>query len=163
MTDDKITMLYDLRQDNTSNRSSFGKWYPRQVHTTTLGLDGLADYIHLHGSVYTRDIVHGMVMKLRDSIVELLEQGVSVKLEGLGTFYTTLEADGADSPDDYDVRRNLRGVHIRLLPEKRSYGRLTSQAFAERVVMRRRLTIDRHGRLAGGHQVLEVFARTRAA
>ena len=115
------------------------------MRTSTLNTHGLANHIVEHGSVFTRDVVEGMVIKFRDCIVELLSRGIGVKLEGLGTFYPTLEATGADSPIGYNVNDNLIGVHIRFLPEKRAGEQLTSQAFAQTVQLRQRLVIDRHG------------------
>jgi hypothetical protein len=145
MANEKIAMQYDLRQNNTKNNSSFGKWYPWAVRTSTLNTHGLADHIMSHGSVFTRDVVEGMVIKVRDCIVELLASGVGVKLEGLGTFYPTLEAIGADSPVGYDVNKFLLGIHIRFLPEKKAGEQLTSQRFAQMVDLQQRLVIDRHG------------------
>ena len=46
-----------------------------------------------------------------------IAQGVAVKLDGLGTFYPTLEAKGAESPVGYNVMDYLKGVHIRFTPE----------------------------------------------
>ena len=145
MADNKIAMQYDLRQNNTSNNSSFGKWYPCAVRTSTLNTSGLANHIMEHGSVYTRDVVEGMVIKVRDCIVELLARGVGVKLEGLGTFYPTIEAAGADTPVDYNVNDYLQGIHIRFLPEKKADEKLSGSTFAKMVRLERRLIIDRHG------------------
>lgn len=145
MADSKIAMQYDLRQSNLRQNISFKKWYPYAVRTSTLNTKGLANHIVEHGSVYTRDVVEGMVVKFRDCIVELLSQGVSVKLDGLGTFYPTLRASGADSPEEYDVNEHIEGIHIRFLPEKVKDEQLTSQTFAKQVVLRQRFVVDRHG------------------
>lgn len=145
MANVKIAMQYDLRQNNTKNNSSFGKWYPWAVRTSTLNTHGLANHIMEHGSVFTRDVVEGMVIKVRDSIVELLSTGVGVKLEGLGTFYPTLEATGADTPVGYNVNEKLKGIHIRFLPEKKADEKLTSPTFAQMVHLQQRFIIDRHG------------------
>ena len=144
MSENKIAMQYDLRQSNKQN-FTYGKWYAQAVRTSTLNTRGLADHIMSHGSVFTRDVVEGMVIKFRECIVELLMQGVGVKLEGLGTFYPTLEATGADSPEEYDVNDYLKGIHIRFLPEKTRDDNLTSPTFAKMVELQKRMVIDRHG------------------
>ena len=144
MAENKIAMQYDLRQSNKQN-FTYGKWYAQAVRRSTLNTRGLADHIVRHGSVFTRDVVEGMVIKFRECIVELLMQGVGVKLEGLGTFYPTLEATGADSPEEYDVNDYLKGIHIRFLPEKTRDDNLTSSAFAKMVELRKRMVIDRRG------------------
>ena len=145
MADSKIAMQYDLRQNNLRQSSCFKKWYPRAVRTSTLNTKGLANHIATHGSVFTRDVVEGMVIKIRDCIVELLAQGVGVKLDGLGTFYPSIEASGADSPDNYDVSEHLTGIHIRFLPEKEEGEKLSSPAFAKKVLLEQRFVVDRHG------------------
>ncbi|MBR6319268.1 MAG: hypothetical protein IKR50_02375 [Prevotella sp.] len=145
MANSKIAMQYDLRQNNLRQSPSYMKWYPRAVRRATLNTKGLANHIVSHGSVYTRDVVEGMVAKFRDCIVELLSQGVGVKLDGLGTFYPSIEADGSDSPENYNVNDHLTGVHIRFLPEKVKDEQLTSQAFAKRVHLQQRFVIDSHG------------------
>jgi len=145
MADSKIAMQYDLRQNNISSSPSFGKWYAHAVRPSTLNTRGLADHITSHGSIFTRDVVEGMVIKFRECIVELLMQGVGVKLEGLGTFYPTLETTGSDSPEGYNIDDHLQGVHIRFLPEKSHGDELTSPAFAKKVLLTHRMTFDRHG------------------
>ena len=145
MADSRIAMQYDLRQNNNKHSSSYGKWYARTVRRSTLNTRGLADHIVSHGSVFTRDVVEGMVIKFKECIVELLMQGVGVKLEGLGTFYPTLETEGADSPDEYDVNEHLKGLHIRFLPDKAHDDNLSSRALAKTVFLRQRLVVNRHG------------------
>ena len=145
MADNKIAMQYDLRQNNTTGCASYGKWYAQAVRRSTLNTRGLADHIMSHGSVFTRDVVEGMVIKFRECIVELLMQGVAVKLEGLGTFYPTLETTGADTPEYYDIDEHLKGVHIRFRPERASGDDLTSPVLAKMVELQRRMVIDRRG------------------
>ena len=36
-----------------------------------------------------------------------------MKLDGLGTFFPTMESKGAESPVGYNIRDYLKGVHIR--------------------------------------------------
>ena len=138
----KIAMQYDLRQNNNRGSSSFGKWYAHAVRRSTLNTRGLSDYIMAHGSVYTRDVVEGMVIKLRESIVELLMQGVGVKLEGLGTFYPTFECTGADSADEFDINQNLKGVHMRFKPERTKDEDITSRSFKQKCIMKRLQSVD---------------------
>ena len=158
MVDSKITMQYDLRQNNTTGCASYGKWYAQAVRQSTLNTRGLADHIMSHGSVFTRDVVEGMVIKFRECIVELLMQGVGVKLEGLGTFYTTLETTGADTPEGYNIDDHLKCVHIRFRPERASDDDLTGPTLAKKVAMRQRMVIDRNGVLIRKPAVVEDFS-----
>ena len=51
----------------------------------------MAKHISEHGSVYTQDVVFGVLEKFRSCLVEMLLESKRVKIDGLGTFFTTLE------------------------------------------------------------------------
>jgi hypothetical protein len=138
-------MQYDLRQNNNDKNTAYGKWYPSAVRNSTLNLKGLAAHIQGHGSVYTRDLVEGVMLKFKDCLVELVSQGVGVKIDGLGTFYPTLEAKGATTPVSYDLSSNLVGVHIRFAPENAAEERITSRAMKSQVAFSQRMIFDMNG------------------
>ena len=145
MATNKIAMEYALYQNNVKDSSANGKWYPRAVRNNTLDLDGLTDHIASHGSIYTPDVVQGVLKKFSQCMVEMVSQGIGVKLNGLGTFYPTLEADGADSPVEYNLTNCLRGVHLRFLPDDSSRAALTSRAMLKKVAMKQRMIFDKSG------------------
>ena len=139
-------MQYDIIQNGNEDSTAFGKWYPRAVRTSTLNLKGLANHIQGHGSLYTEDVVLGVMTKFRDCLVELVSQGVGVKIDGIGTFYPTLEAKGAETPVKYNLDTYLQGVHVRFLPEDVSEEQITSRAFATKVSMKQRMIFDNTGK-----------------
>ena len=53
-------------------------------------------------------------------IIYEVYQNKKVKIEGLGTFYTTLECakGGAVSKDKFNILKDVKGLHIRFLPEQ---------------------------------------------
>jgi predicted histone-like DNA-binding protein len=138
-------MQYDLRQNNNDQNSAYGKRYPKAVVTSTLNLRGLANHIAEHGSPYTEDVVKGVLEKFTSCMVELVKQGVGVKLDGLGKFYPTLEAKGATTPISYDLATNLSGVHIRFRPEGVLDDDITSRQLKSKVMFAQRLIIDKNG------------------
>ncbi len=146
MAKEKISMAYNLRQSNMENSSTYGKWYPQPVRRDTLSLRGLADHIADHGSIYTRDVVLGVLTKFTTCMVELVTQGIGVKLDGLGTFYPTFEAAGAETPVGYDVNAYLKGVHIRFWPENTQLDQITSRAFKEKCVLSQNMIFDKAGK-----------------
>ena len=146
MAKSKIEMQYDIIQNGNEDSTAFGKWYPRAVRTSTLNLKGLANHIQGHGSLYTEDVVLGVMTKFRDCLVELVSQGVGVKIDGIGTFYPTLEAKGAETPVKYNLDTYLQGVHVRFLPEDVSEEQITSRAFATKVSMKQRMIFDNTGK-----------------
>lgn len=145
MATNQIEMQYDLRQNSSENNRAYGLWFPRAIRHSTLNLKGLANHIQGHGSIYTIDVVFGVLTKFKDCLVELVSQGTGVKIDGLGTFYPTLEASGAESAVGYNINEYLKGVHVRFLPENTDTEKITSRAFAEKVSMKQRLIFDMNG------------------
>jgi predicted histone-like DNA-binding protein len=145
MADNKISLQYDLKQLNNDASSAHLKWFPWVVRKDTLNLRGLADHISEHGSIYTQDVVEGVLKKFTSCMVELIKQGIGVKLDGLGTFYPTIEAKGADTPVDYDLSEKFLGLHIRFTPEGAKLDRITSRALLQQVAFRQHMIFDVHG------------------
>ena len=117
MAKDKIAVRVNLRQNTNQKSDQYGHYYPYLDKNHTLSLRGLAKHISDHGSIYTRDVVQGVLTQLSECIPELCAQGIPVKIDGLGTFSPYIEstkegvaqlsdAQGA-SPEDF-----VAGVHV---------------------------------------------------
>jgi predicted histone-like DNA-binding protein len=136
-TVNSIELRVNLRANNNEKSDNFGKLYPELERNRTLSLRGLAKHISEHGSIYTRDIVEGVLTKLCQCIPELLAQGQPVKLDGLGTFYPTAEAVNGGLADVEAAKgmapsAAVQGIHVRYLPDGTQLDNLTSRAFKER-------------------------------
>ena len=145
MATKKIEMQYNLRQFNNDKSSAHMLWFPKAVRRSTLNLRGLSDHISDHGSVYTRDVTMGVLTKFTSCLVELVQQGIAVKLDGLGTFYPTLEAKGAEDPVGYNITEYLKGVHIRFQPEGSEDDNITSRALLSKVAFNQNMIFDING------------------
>ncbi len=145
MATKKIEMQYNLRQLNNENNNAHLLWFPKAVRRSTLSLRGLSDHISDHGSIYTRDVVLGVLSKFTSCLTELVAQGVAVKLDGLGTFYPTLEAKGAETPVGYNIEEYLKGVHIRFQPEGCDDDNITSREMKKKVIMQQNMIFDLNG------------------
>ena len=57
-----------------------------------------------------------------------------MKIDGLGTFYTTLENEpgGADKEEDFNVQKNLKALHIRFIPEQEQELNISSREFIKK-------------------------------
>ena len=89
--------------------------------------------------------VIGVLTAFLDCMVELLSAGVAVKLDGLGTFYPTMESKGAESPVGYNVRDYLKGLHIRFQPEGATEDNITSRVLKKNVQFKQNMIFDRFG------------------
>ena len=64
----------------------------------------------------------------------MLLESKKVKIEGLGTFYTTLEnqKNGAAKKEDFNVNKHLKALHIRFLPEQTTEENISSREFLKK-------------------------------
>ena len=146
MANKQISIKYRLKQLNNANNNAHLLWFPHVDRTDTLSLRGLADHIQSHGTPFTRDTIWGVLMAMTSCMVELLKEGVAVKLDGLGTFYPTMEAKGAESPVGYNITDYIKGLHIRFTPENSALDRITSRELKKDALFRQTLIVDKNGK-----------------
>jgi hypothetical protein len=84
--------------------------------------------------VYTQDVVFGVLEKFRSCLVEMLLESKRVKIDGLGTFFTTLENEpgGSAKKEDFNVGKNLKALHIRFMPEQEQEMNISSREFLKK-------------------------------
>ena len=124
-------IIYEVYQNQNSYSQAYGKWYARVKNLESLNTRKLSNHIAEHGSIYTPDVVYGVMEKFRSCLLEMLLNSKKVKIEGLGTFYTTLECQkgGAVSKDKFNILKDVKGLHIRFLPEQEQENNISSRQF----------------------------------
>ena len=127
-------ILYEVKQNQNSYSQAYGKWYAQIKSLETLNTRRLAQHISEHGSIYTPDVVYGVLEKFRSCLVEMLLESKKVKIAGLGTFYCTLEnqKNGAAKKEDFSVNKHLKALHIRFLPEQTTEENISSREFLKK-------------------------------
>ena len=112
-------IFYELRQNKNNLSKIFGKWFAHSKTVETLNTRKLAQHISEHGSIYT------------SCLIEMLLDSKRVKIDGLGTFFTTIENEkgGAISEEKFSVNTNLKALHIRFLPEQEQEMNISSREF----------------------------------
>ena len=127
-------ILYEVKQNQNEHNAAFGKWYAKIRALETLNTRRLAQHIAEHGSIYTPDVVYGVLEKFRSCLLEMLLESKKVKIEGLGTFYCTLENQkkGALKKEDFNVNKHLKALHIRFLPEQTTEENISSREFLKK-------------------------------
>ena len=122
-------IIKKIQNTNESNAKTNGKWYPRVVNIGTMNLDALCEHIQEHGSLWTDDVVTGVVKKFVRCIQEQLLESRKVKLDGLGTFKCGLRTSPAKSAKEFKAAANVKGIRVIFQPavtvdaatHKRSY------------------------------------------
>ncbi len=129
-------ILYEVYQNDIKDSESvmYGKWYARLKSIETMNLTKLAAHISSHGSVFTEDVVEGVMKKFKSCLLEMLLESKKVKVAGLGTFYLTCECQkgGANKEEDFNVNQHLKALHIRFLPDQTAEENLSSREFIKK-------------------------------
>ena len=127
-------IIYEVKQNQNSYSAAFGKWYAQIKNLETLNTRKLANHISEHGSIYTPDVIYGVLEKFRSCLIEMLLNSKKVKIEGLGTFYCTLENQkkGALKKEDFNPNKHLKALHIRIQPEQSAEENISSREFLKK-------------------------------
>ena len=125
-------IIYQVTQNKNEKSSAYGKWYGRVKTLETLNTRKLSRHISEHGSIYTQDVVFGVLEKFRSCLIEMLLESKKVKIDGLGTFYTTIESQGAETKEKYNVLSDIKALHIRFLPEQEQEMNISSREFLKK-------------------------------
>ena len=74
----KLPFQIALEQNTNDDSTAFGKWFGRTYSTSdTLSLRGLIERVAFDQSVYSRDIIEGVIDRLTTVMTELLTSGES--------------------------------------------------------------------------------------
>jgi predicted histone-like DNA-binding protein len=125
-------IIYQVTQNKNEKSSAYGKWYGRVKTLETMNTRKLSRHISEHGSIYTQDVVFGVLEKFRSCLIEMLLESKKVKIDGLGTFYTTIESQGAETKEKYNVLTDIKALHIRFLPEQEQEMNISSREFLKK-------------------------------
>ena len=99
-------------------RQQVQKTYGKIIYRGTLSLNDMAEHIMKHGSVYTEDVVIGVITKLKSCLQEMLADGYKVKLDGIGTLYPVCSSEGVADAKDYSASENVTRVGISFLADQ---------------------------------------------
>ena len=103
--------------NNNKKLKSYGRTYGRIRHLGTIETLDLAKHIMKHGSIYTQDVIVGVLQRFSLCIEELLQDGYKVKLNGLGTFYLAVKTVGEENDEEFNAS-NIKQVRIRFLADR---------------------------------------------
>ena len=141
-------MGINLRQNKNDKSSTYGKYYPEVDVQKTLSLRGFAKHMTDHGSIFGRDVLEAVLIKITECLPELVSQGVPVQLGGLGTFYPTAQVkkDAAISSiaemEGLDPNDIVEAIHIRFLPDTSKLDNISGKVFKESCALELRNIVD---------------------
>ena len=94
-----------------------GLWYPEAI---TVGkpvtTDQVADRLALISTV-SRGDTYAVLKDLGEVMASFMAEGRTVKLEGVGTFYYTINADKGIAKSEEVTVKQIKNVRVRFIPE----------------------------------------------
>lgn len=114
-------------------RQKVQKTYGKIMYRGVVTLDNIAEHIMEHGTVFTEDVVVGVVTKLKNCMLEMLSDGWKVKLDGIGTLYPTVRSTGAASAEDFTPVENISRVGVSFRADQSKQSKYKASAMAQRV------------------------------
>ena len=99
-------------------RQQVKKTYGKIIYRGTMRLTDMAEHIMKHGSIYTEDVVIGVITKLKSCMQEMLADGYKVKLDGIGTLYPVLTSKCVADAKDFSASENVTRLGIAFLADQ---------------------------------------------
>ena len=82
------------KNTNDAIQGTLGKYYARVEYKGTMGLRDLASHMHHHNTAFSKGIITGVLNDMVDCIKELALLGYVVKIDDLGLFKVSVDANG---------------------------------------------------------------------
>ena len=82
------------KNTNDAIQGTLGKYYARVEYKGTIGLRDLASHMHHHNTAFSKGIITGVLGDMVDCIKELALLGYVVKIDDLGLFKASVDANG---------------------------------------------------------------------
>ena len=82
------------KNTNDAIQGTLGKYYARVEYKGTMGLRDLATHMHHHNTAFSKGIIIGVLGDMVDCIKELALLGYVVKIDDLGLFKASVDANG---------------------------------------------------------------------
>ena len=111
------------------------KWFPRAVIVSKrpADLNELARRIAQMSTASTGD-VHLVLRSLPSVMAQIMNEGRTVHIDGLGSFFFKLSCAGrgVDSPEEVD-RKQIKSIRVQFLPERQGKGKFMRRPMTEGV------------------------------
>lgn len=123
----KILYSKVARMAKPNDKSSEKKVFALQQSRQTVNLDDIARHMTEHNSPFTKGTVKGILDDFVNHIVEMLLDSRRVHLDGLGTIFTTLSSEGAESSEAFTAA-SIKRVNPRMSFDKEMRANINNSA-----------------------------------
>ena len=157
MARSNIPMVINLRQNKNDDSTAYGKWFAEVDSKEPLNLKGFAKHMTGHGKIADYQMCVLVLGQVVECMSELISQGQPVKLDGLGTFYPSVDGQkqGKNSlakAVEAGADAMINGIKINFTPENTKGEKLTSRAFKDQCVFEFGYVVESEIRTVDGKQ-----------
>lgn len=111
-----MSINYSVSKRTVTGHKDTEKCYASSQIDNEMDINAFAEHIAAHGSVYSRDIIAGVLMKAVDCMREKLLEGYRIQLGDLGSFYPSIANKSytllPDEPDDYKPNLHIAKLNV---------------------------------------------------
>ena len=111
-------MKYKLHRINNHTQKSFGKYVAKAQHYNTITPAQLQEEIQSNCSATVADCTL-VLAELSKVLAQHLQEGNRVELPYLGTVRLEILSSAVDTPEEFDVRKHVKGVRVHILPKSK--------------------------------------------
>jgi nucleoid DNA-binding protein len=126
-------MVINLRQNNNDDSSAFGKYFAEVERKEPINLKGFCRHMTEHGKIASFQMCELVIKQMVECMKELVCQGQPVKIDGLGTFYPSVDGGKLGKTSVTDAIAGgpaamINGIYLNFQPENTKGEKLTSKA-----------------------------------
>ena len=157
MARSNIPMVINLRQNKNDDSTAYGKYFAEVDSKEPLNLKGFAKHMTGHGKIADYQMCVLVLGQVVDCMSELLSQGQPVKLDGLGTFSPSVDAQKQGKASVAEAvaagaENLINGIKINFIPENTKGEKLTSRAFKEDCIFEFGYLVESEKRTVNGKE-----------
>ena len=157
MARSNIPMMINLRQNTNDDSTAFGKWFAEAERKEPINLKGFCKHMTEHGKLDSWQMCELVVKQMVECMKELVLQGQPVKIDGLGTFYPSVDAQKLGKNDVETAIATgpaamINGINLNFQPENTKGEKLTSKALKEACIFEWGYVIKSVKKMIGGKE-----------
>ena len=130
-----MAIFIRLRKDKMGANKDHHKYYAHMVSAGEVNTEELANLIQ-ENTTFKRGEVRGIIDEMVSQMKRQLALGQTINLEGFGRFHLAVESEGADTPESFDIEKDIKRVKCKFMPAGSRQGKQTgpvTQLFGEGV------------------------------
>lgn len=107
---------YSVSKRSVMGQEGVERAYAYAQSDNFMDIEKFSEHIATHGSVYSEDIIEGVLKKAVKCMVEKLKEGYKISLGAMGTFYVTIINKNwqqlPEDPKDFNPAVHVSGLKV---------------------------------------------------